>query len=548
MARLPFTGGRGFSMSSEITKYSTGKVLLVVAAIFLQPPLFWFLSLYVCNVLTVDQVFKIVVSPTIPYVAAYLIGVLVHINGSLKSVEALIRNPAEASDALKDRAKRTLLGLPIKLFVLNLIYCTLGPNSGMAGPWLASVGLWPFYECDNFIPFMGFRYLLAQMLGYPILVICMIIGLFALLDTLNEPLKLVELNEEDRGFGLRHKFWLGGFGTTVLIIVLAWAYLLSFKKTVDSGDFVFFGFITAMSFILYSLFSKDVIGKLNQAIASIVYIEQTKDLSKVVDISSADELGRLSVSFNGLISTLRGVVVTIRTASGQVLVGARQMADTVQGLSQGAIEHATGIEELSSSVEELVSTIKQTADNTKQADALSRQVAHSAESSGKAVGEMVASMKEIVSRVSIIEEIARQTNLLALNAAIEAARAGEAGKGFAVVASEVRKLAERSANAASEINELSMKSLSVAGEAGNQLNELVPEINQTAHLIQQIATASGEQSIGAEQIAKAVSQMDTVVQQSAASSEELAATAEELSDQAGTLDDAVGFFKLKAER
>src|SRR5208337_4233198 len=122
--------------------------------------------------------------------------------------------------------------------------------------------------------------------------------------------------------------------------------------------------------------------------------------------------------------------------------------------------------------------------------------------------------------------------------------AGEAGKGFAVVASEVRKLAERSAKAAGEINELSTKSVTVAGQAGKRLEELVPDIKKTAELIQEIAAASGEQSSGAEQIAKGVTQMDTVVQQNASSSEELAATAEELSGQAANLSSSIGFFKL----
>jgi methyl-accepting chemotaxis protein len=156
-------------------------------------------------------------------------------------------------------------------------------------------------------------------------------------------------------------------------------------------------------------------------------------------------------------------------------------------------------------------------------------------------------MKQIASKIGIIEEISRQTNLLALNAAIEAARAGEAGKGFAVVASEVRKLAERSATAAGEINELSKKSVSVAGEAGRRLEELVPDIKKTAELIQEIAAASSEQSSGSEQIAKGVMQMDTVVQQNASSSEELAATAEELASQAVNLTDAIGFFKISGE-
>jgi methyl-accepting chemotaxis protein len=153
-------------------------------------------------------------------------------------------------------------------------------------------------------------------------------------------------------------------------------------------------------------------------------------------------------------------------------------------------------------------------------------------------------MKQIASKIGIIEEIARQTNLLALNAAIEAAQAGEAGKGFAVVASEVRKLAERSATAAAEINELSEKSVQVAVDAGKRLEELVPDIKKTAEFIQEIAAASEEQSKGAEQIAKGVTQMDSVVQQNAASSEELAATANELSGQAANLSAAIAFFKV----
>lgn len=261
-------------------------------------------------------------------------------------------------------------------------------------------------------------------------------------------------------------------------------------------------------------------------------------------VARGDELGVMGVAIDTFIASLSSIVDDIRTASGQVASGSQQMSEMAQGLSQGANEQAASIQELSSSIEELASTVRQNADNTVQADALSRRVAQNAEESGRAVGETVSSMKEIASRISIIEEIARQTNLLALNAAIEAARAGEAGKGFAVVASEVRKLAERSATAAGEINELSKRSVSVAGEAGKRLEELVPDIGKTAELIQEIAAASGEQTSGADQIAKGVTQMDTVVQQNASSSEELAATAEELAGQATSLSDSISFFKI----
>jgi methyl-accepting chemotaxis protein len=153
-------------------------------------------------------------------------------------------------------------------------------------------------------------------------------------------------------------------------------------------------------------------------------------------------------------------------------------------------------------------------------------------------------MKEIAGKISIIEEIARQTNLLALNAAIEAARAGEHGKGFAVVAAEVRKLAERSQDAAGEISHLSSSSMDVAEKAGEMLNKLVPDIQKTAELVQEISAASNEQNAGADQVNRAIQQLDTVIQQNAGASEEMASTSEELSSQAEQLQDTIEFFKI----
>jgi methyl-accepting chemotaxis protein len=153
-------------------------------------------------------------------------------------------------------------------------------------------------------------------------------------------------------------------------------------------------------------------------------------------------------------------------------------------------------------------------------------------------------MRDIAGKITIVEEIARQTNLLALNAAIEAARAGEHGKGFAVVAAEVRKLAERSQFAAAEISELSGSSVEIAEKGGKMLEQIVPDIQRTAELVQEISASSGEQNAGANQINSAIQQLDLVIQQNASASEELSSTAEELSSQAEQLRGTIGFFRV----
>ena len=192
-------------------------------------------------------------------------------------------------------------------------------------------------------------------------------------------------------------------------------------------------------------------------------------------------------------------------------------------------------------------SISKTAENSRRMEETAVKGATDAEEGGRAVQETVGAMRAIAQRIAIIEEIAYQTNLLALNAAIEAARAGEHGRGFAVVAAEVRKLAERAQHAAKEIGTLATSSTDVAERSGRLLTELVPGIQRTALLVQEVAGASREQAQGVSSVQRAMSEVDSVTQRNASAAEELASTAEEMAAQAQALEQMVGFFRAGAD-
>jgi methyl-accepting chemotaxis protein len=298
--------------------------------------------------------------------------------------------------------------------------------------------------------------------------------------------------------------------------------------------------ISLMVFLLFRVMALKPIERLN----AVVEKAAAGDLTQTISPETKDEIGVLFLAVKTMEEKLKTVVADVKATADNVAAGSRQFSSGSEQLSQGTTEQAASAEEASSSIEEMNATIKQNADNAHQTEKIALKAAMDAQESGKAVSEAVTAMKEIARKISIIEEIARQTNLLALNAAIEAARAGEHGKGFAVVASEVRKLAERSQAAAGEIGHLSGTSVEVAERAGSMLMKLVPDIQKTAELVQEISAASKEQTSGADQINSAIQQLNHVIQQNAGAAEEMASTAVELSSQAEQLQRAIAFFKV----
>ena len=289
-----------------------------------------------------------------------------------------------------------------------------------------------------------------------------------------------------------------------------------------------------------------IVHPIDEAI-NVLHLLEQGDLTQTMHGQYRGRLDEYKTTFNNTVEKLAQTITEVMEATGQLSSASEQVNATSQNLSQAANLQATSVQSSIGSIEQMTLSIDRNAENAKVTDEMAEKAAREAQQGGSAVKETVAAMKEIASKIGIIDDIAYQTNMLALNAAIEAARAGDHGKGFAVVAAEVRKLAERSQIAAQEIGQLAESSVKTAETAGNLLDEIVPSIGKTSELVQEIAAASKEQTSGVGQVNSNMSHMSQLTQQNAAASEELAATAEEMAAQTEQLSSLMQFFRVDAD-
>ncbi|ATW26543.1 methyl-accepting chemotaxis protein [Candidatus Formimonas warabiya] len=287
------------------------------------------------------------------------------------------------------------------------------------------------------------------------------------------------------------------------------------------------------------------------------------NFTEEIKVKSADEVGDLARSLNGMASQLRHLIADVAAHS-------QTLAAHSEELAASAEEVSATMEEAASTTNEVAAMADNSMENATATAAESNKVIGVAESGGKIVGktiEKITAISQSTDQVNssiqnlgglsaqvgnitnVITGIADQTNLLALNAAIEAARAGEHGRGFAVVAEEVRKLAEQSAAAAKEIGqlitqiqsgvELAMKAIAqgaadvnegvhLASEAGTALENIIEAIHHNIKFIEEISLGAKQTSEGTQQLSANNEQIASTIQQVASSTQELANIAEML--------------------
>src|SRR5690554_7761343 len=348
--------------------------------------------------------------------------------------------------------------------------------------------------------------------------------------------------------GIKNVFYqstvLSGLGDLTNNYNLSRLYIRSFAHTKDSVLL-----FSIFALVLALLIATSITRYITTRLLRIVEVAQNYAKGKLTadvsaeDLELKDEIGILMRAIKDMGDNLRRVVGLIHESAESLSKTSNELNEVALSLSQGANNQAASAEELSAAMEEAVSSMQQNVDNASGIDAIASESGTYLKTISTQSQDSLKSAEQITLKIGIINDIAFQTNLLALNAAVEAARAGEAGRGFSVVASEVRKLAERSKAAAVEIVSMSQKSYSNTSEMAEQLDNIIPKIDHSLHLVQEITASSKEQLIGSRQINTAIESLNQITQENAAFYEQINLKSNQMTTNAEELFKSISYFQ-----
>ncbi|WP_150909939.1 methyl-accepting chemotaxis protein [Marinobacter halotolerans] len=310
------------------------------------------------------------------------------------------------------------------------------------------------------------------------------------------------------------------------------------------------------------------------------------DLTQRVPVETDDDLGRLAISFNQVLTNLQGMIGSIQTLSENLGNEARQLSTTARDNNDGVTRQsdlismvATAMNQMQSAIEEVAGNASRAADVTRHAQETSEnggRIIHQSSAQVQTLAEQILKAVDVIRKLSadsenitsvldVIRGVAEQTNLLALNAAIEAARAGEQGRGFAVVADEVRTLAQRTQQSTEDIqrmistlqtgvsdivnvmetgSEQAGEAQRLATDAEKELKVILESMNDIMDVNSSVASATEEQTQVVDEINRNIVNINELATESSRRSKNITSISATLDEFADELRQQTGRFKV----